>query len=215
MNTLVLAIPVIALLVVLYLAMLLGWRARKRRQAGFAAAAVTPEDAGALLFEAPMLYVATTPAKKPLERLVLPGLAFRGRGTFIVWEKGVTLSINGELDVYVPYGNIRSIGTSTFTIDRVVETGGLVRLDWTTPLVGDEKARTAAATAGATRTEKKVILAAAAAGDRPAIADIESYVRILDQVDSARVLSTVQSHLPASGTPTPGTDTPKQEGQVA
>lgn len=215
MNNLGPALIVFAVLVVLYLAMVLGWRARRRRQAGFAAAAVTPDDSGALLLEAAMLYVATTPANKPLERLVLPGLAFRGRGTFIVWEKGVTLSINGEPDVYVPYGNIRSIGTSTFTIDRVVESGGLVRLDWTTPLVGDEKARTAAATAGATRSEKKVILAAAADGDRPANADIESYVRILDQSDSVRVLETVQSHLTTTGTTTTGTDTPKQEGQVA
>ncbi|PPF86290.1 hypothetical protein C5B96_05105 [Subtercola sp. Z020] len=213
MNNLGPALIVFAVLVVLYLGMLLGWRARKRRQAGFAAAAVTPQDAGALLLEAPMLYVATTPANKPLERLTLPGLAFRGRGTFIVWEKGVTLSINGEPDVYVPFGNIRSIGTSTYTIDRVVESGGLVRLDWTTPLVGDERARTVAATAGATRTEKRAILAAAAAGDRPSTANIESYVRILDTADSARVLSTVQAHLPA--TDTPDSDTPKQEGQVA
>jgi hypothetical protein len=212
-NNLGPALIVFAVLAVLYLGMLLGWRARKRRQAGFAAAAVTPADAGALLLEAPMLYVATTPANKPLERLTLPGLAFRGRGTFIVWEKGVTLSINGEPDVYVPFGNIRSIGTSTYTIDRVVESGGLVRLDWTTPLVGDEKARTVAATAGATRTEKRVILAAAAAGDRPSNANIESYVRILDTADSARVLSTVQSHLPTRDTP--DSDTPKQEGQVA
>ncbi|RFA21303.1 PH-like domain-containing protein [Subtercola boreus] len=208
MNNLGPALIVLAVLVVVYLGMVLGWRARRKRQSGFAAAAVTPVDAGQLLLETPMLYVATTPADKPLERLALPGLAFRGRGTFIVWEKGVTLSIDGERDIFVPFDNIRSIGTSTFTIDRVVESGGLVRLDWTTPLVGDEKARTVAATAGATRTEKKAILAAAAAGDRPSSANIESYVRILDQTASARVLSTVQALLKPTGNP-------QQKGQVA
>ncbi|GGF23438.1 PH-like domain-containing protein [Subtercola lobariae] len=158
-NQIVPAIIVVAILVVIYIGMALAWRARKRRQSAFTVDTVTPTDAGDLLLEVQMLYVATTPANKPLERLALPGLAFRGRGTFIVWQKGVTISVNGEPDVYVPLAQIRSIGTSTFTIDKVVESGGLTRLDWTTALVGSDKARLKAATVGATRREKKAAIA--------------------------------------------------------
>ncbi|MCU1478483.1 MAG: hypothetical protein JWQ64_3176 [Subtercola sp.] len=160
-NQIVPAIIVLAILVVIYIGMALAWRARKRRQSAFTLNTVTPADTGELLLEVPMLYVATTPANKPLERLALPGLAFRGRGTFIVWQKGVTISVNGEPDVYVPLADIRSVGTSTFTIDRVVESGGLTRLDWTSALVGTEKARLSAATVGATRREKKAAIAEA------------------------------------------------------
>ncbi|MEA9985104.1 MULTISPECIES: hypothetical protein [Subtercola] len=162
------ALIVLAILLLLYAGMALGWRARKRRQAGYSAAPETPQDAGQLLLEAPMLYVATTPANQPLERLTIPGLAFRARGTFIVWEKGITLSLDGERDVFVPLARIRSIGTSTYTIDRVVESGGLVRLDWISEITTTGDATTA---------------------------DVESYARILDSGDSIRVLSTVQSLL--------------------
>ncbi|UFS60293.1 PH-like domain-containing protein [Subtercola endophyticus] len=155
------ALIVLAILVVIYLGMAWAWRARKRRQAAFEVKTETPVDAGELLLEVPMLYVATTPANKPLERLALPGLAFRGRGTFIVWRRGITISVNGEPDVFVPLEQIRSIGTSTYAIDRVVESGGLTRLDWTTSLAGSDADRFRAATVGATRREKKAAIAAA------------------------------------------------------
>ncbi|GAA0995312.1 PH-like domain-containing protein [Subtercola frigoramans] len=257
------ALIVLAILIVIYAAMALGWRARKRRQAAFTAQSETPKDAGNLLLEVPMLYVATTPANKPLERLTIKGLAFRGRGTFIVWQHGVTLSVNGEPDVFVPVADIRSIGTSTYTIDRVVESGGLVRLDWTSALDGDDEARLNAATAGANRAERNAAIARAIstahdtaeaaaavaaateefdhahprprAGDRGAAqtghrsstativahstADVESYVRILDQADSTRVLEAVDGIVAAftrttqPNTPPPAT--PTQEGTLA
>lgn len=121
------------LAVLLLVAMFLAWRARKRRQTAFARPAVAAADqaSGTELASVPVLYVATTTAGDPLDRLTIPGLAFRGRGVVTVSDVGVTLSIPGEPETFVPVAALRSIGRSTWAIDRVVETGGLVRLDWT------------------------------------------------------------------------------------
>ncbi|MFB2582005.1 hypothetical protein ACEXQD_12210 [Herbiconiux sp. P15] len=114
------------------LSMVLAWRGRKKRQAAFVnPAGGSPAERGAELVQSAVLYVATTLAGQPLERLTIPGLAFRGRGTASVFGTGVAIAIPGEPETFIPAARIRSIGTSTWAIDRAVETGGLVRLDWT------------------------------------------------------------------------------------
>ena len=112
-------------------AMLLAWRARVRRQAAFAVTTSAPQARGAVLDRVGLLYVATTRAGDPLDRLTIPGLAFRARAVVTVYETGVSIHPDGERETFVEKAAIRSIGTSTWTIDRVVEPGGLVRLDWT------------------------------------------------------------------------------------
>ncbi|MCS5720419.1 hypothetical protein N1028_08785 [Herbiconiux sp. CPCC 203407] len=125
---------VTALGLAILLTMVLAWRARKRRQAAFGAPATDDTGAagrGTALAQSAVLYVATTLAGQPLERLTIPGLAFRGRGIASVFGGGVAIAIPGEPETFIPAARIRSIGTSTWAIDRVVESGGLVRLDWT------------------------------------------------------------------------------------
>jgi len=124
-------VTVFALL--LLTAMVLAWRARTRRQSAFRSptAAPAPDARGRVLTQADVLYVATTTAGEPLDRLTIPGLAFRGRGVVTVSALGVSISIPGEPETYIEASHLRSVGTSTWAIDRVVETGGLVRLDWT------------------------------------------------------------------------------------
>jgi len=124
---------VTAFALLLLAAMFFAWRARTRRQSAFRSPTATPDaDArGSVLTQAEVLYVATTTAGNPLDRLTIPGLAFRGRGVVTVTTLGVSISIPGEPETYVEASHLRSVGTSTWAIDRVVETGGLVRLDWT------------------------------------------------------------------------------------
>jgi len=133
MDRLVPGVLVTLFLVLVLGAMFWAWRGRKRRQAAFGTAVEAPPTAarGSELRRASVLYVATTVAGQPLERLTIPGLAFRGRGEMAVFEQGVSISIPGEVETFIPREQLRSIGTSTWAIDRVVETGGLVRLDWT------------------------------------------------------------------------------------
>ncbi|WP_440710358.1 PH-like domain-containing protein [Herbiconiux sp. YIM B11900] len=163
---------VTVLAILLLLAMVLAWRARKRRQAAFRQPSVAAPDqvAGTEIASVPVLYVATTTAGDPLDRLTIPGLAFRGRGVVSVSDTGVTLTIPGEPVTFVARAALRSVGRSTWAIDRVVETGGLVRLDWTYD-----------------------------AADRPA--DVESYLRATGLGDANRIIEAVNTLIPEQSSP--------------
>lgn len=122
---------VIAVILLSFVGMYFGWRARKRRQSSLPRAAVVPTDAGAELFSAEVFYVATTVAGEPLNRIAVAGLGFRARATVAVLEHGVVLSLDGEPDAFIPSRDIRGVERATWTIDRVVEPGGLVLIAWT------------------------------------------------------------------------------------
>jgi hypothetical protein len=123
----------ILLVVVVVLALaLVGWRRRLRRDAPAGGGYPAPAAASATTASTDVLYVATTKAGEPLERLALPGLAYRGTGTVEVSADGVQLRVTGEQPVFIPAGALSSVGAATVTIDRVVERDGLLRLGWTT-----------------------------------------------------------------------------------
>ncbi len=123
------AIAVAAL--ILYL-LIFTWRRRAKRDAGLGAGYEVPADAAVATLEAETLYVATTVHDKPLERLVLPSLGFRGRATLSVAPDGVSLAIAGAPLVFIRASALLGIGLATWAIDRVVETDGLVWIAWTT-----------------------------------------------------------------------------------
>jgi hypothetical protein len=122
---------VIAFLVVLLGLMYLGWRGRGRRQGVIPRPLPVPEGAGADLLSVDLLYVASTMADSPLDRIAVAGLGFRARATVVVHDGGVEVRLAGEPESFIPAGDIRSVSRATWTIDRVVETDGLVRLAWT------------------------------------------------------------------------------------
>jgi hypothetical protein len=135
MDRLIPGTIVIVLLLGIITIMILGWRGRVKRQAQFEVPAA--DAAGSTLASSTGLYVATTLANAPLERVTVSGLAFRGRAVVTVSTGGVEVAVNGEKPVFVNTGSIRSVGTSTWTIDRVVESGGMLRLDWTLTKAGE------------------------------------------------------------------------------
>jgi hypothetical protein len=77
-----------------------------------------------------VLYVATTTAGQPLDRLTVRPLGFRGRAAARVHDAGLVLAIDGEREVLVPADRITGSGLATYAIDRVVEEGGLVAVTW-------------------------------------------------------------------------------------
>lgn len=121
---------VIAVILLAFIGMVIGWRGRQRRQSHLARPDAVPADTGRELFTAEAFYVATTMADDELNRVAVAGLGFRARATVTVTEAGVILSLAGEPEIFIARAALRAVDRATYTIDRVVEKGGLVRLTW-------------------------------------------------------------------------------------
>lgn len=122
------AITIVVALLVL-LTMLLSWRRRLRRDSGISAPLGVPEHAEVLRRDE-VLYVSTTRHDQPLERLAVAPLAYRARGELAVTDRGVALCLDGAPTVFLASSRLVSVDRATVTIDRVVESGGLIRIAW-------------------------------------------------------------------------------------
>lgn len=114
---------------------ILGWSLRRRRQRAIPAPEPMPADIGELLGEFDGFYVSTTLDGQPLNRVAVRGLGFRARATIAVADLGVVLALPGN-NVFIPRESIREVTLANYTIDRVVESDGLVLLAWS---LGDTK----------------------------------------------------------------------------
>ena len=121
---------VLALMVALLALLLLGWRARQKRQSGIAKPLAAPADLGTLVGEFSGKYVATTVHDDPLERIAVHGLGFRGSVTLTVTAEGLLARIAGAKDIWIPREAVRNVRRATWTIDRVVEPDGLQLVSW-------------------------------------------------------------------------------------
>ena len=113
----------------------IGWTTRRRRQRNIPAPIPLPADVGALRAEFDGFYVSTTPDGQPLNRIAVRGLGFRARATIAVTDEGIVLALPGN-NIWIPKDTIREVTRANYTIDRVVEPGGLVLVAWT---LGDVK----------------------------------------------------------------------------
>ncbi|GAB3406623.1 hypothetical protein GCM10027515_21460 [Schumannella luteola] len=134
-RELIWAIVLVGFVVVIVLG-ILAWRRRARGQAGLDSVEAVPADLGAELLSDDLLYVATTRAGDPYDRIHVAGLGFRARGTVTVHARGVLLELAGSPARWIAAEALRGAGRATWTIDRVVERDGLVLLGWT--LAGDD-----------------------------------------------------------------------------
>lgn len=130
MNNTVPALVVAAVLALALVGMGVGWRNRRRRQAAMPRPLPIPADTGRLLASVEALHVATTAAGEPLNRIAVAGLGFRARGTLGVAQRGVLIALDGRVDAYLPAADILTVERATWTIDRVVEPGGLLVIGW-------------------------------------------------------------------------------------
>lgn len=127
-------VVVVVLIVLVLVGMYFGWRARQKRQAHLVRTLPVPEKIGTELFASNLLYVATTIAQEPLNRVAVSGLGYRARASIVVATAGIVLDLDGERPAFIPAEAILGVGRANWTIDRVVETGGLVVVNW---LLGD------------------------------------------------------------------------------
>ena len=121
---------VLGFLALLLVGMWLAWRARSRRDAGVPAGQPLPADGIHPVLTTDVLYVATTRAGQPLERLAIRGLAFRARAQLTLAEEGVVLAVPGQDPVFLAAAQLLAARPATWTIDRVVESGGMIALQW-------------------------------------------------------------------------------------
>jgi hypothetical protein len=126
---------VLAFFVLLVGLMAVGWYARRRRQRNIPSLLPVPADFGAELARFTGFYVSTTPDGEPLNRIAVRGLGFRARASILVTEAGVIVSLPAN-DFFIPKEALREATKSRYTIDRVVEEGGLALIAWT---LGDVK----------------------------------------------------------------------------
>ena len=129
-NNSISAILVTTLIVLALGSMALGWWARKKRQSGYAHLVEAPADLGESFGSFEGLYLATTPADAPLERIIVNGLGFRQRTALQFTQAGIVFMG----DTYLPTSSITGIGRASWTIDRGVEPNGLSVVNW---ILGD------------------------------------------------------------------------------
>ena len=120
----------LALLLVLLVLMWRGWRRRTGRYQDLPALTRAEAVADGPLRVFHLLYVATTEMGAPLERIAKRPLAFRSKVDLGVGASGVWLDIPGEDPVVIETAALRGVGRATWTIDRVVDSDGLVMLRW-------------------------------------------------------------------------------------
>jgi hypothetical protein len=107
-----------------------GWSTRRRRQRDIPVPHAVPADLGGVIAQFDGFYVSTTVDGQPLNRIAVRGLGFRARAGITVTESGVVLALPGN-DIFIPRSDVREVTRAQYTIDRVVEPGGLVLLAWT------------------------------------------------------------------------------------
>ncbi len=130
MDRILPAIVIVAVVAVVFTLLALSWRARRRRQAGMGEPASPPVDFGDPTFTDDLLYVATTRADAPLDRVTIAGLGFRARAVVTTAPSGIVLDLAGRGPVFIPKAAIHGVGRATWTIDRVVDADGLVFVRW-------------------------------------------------------------------------------------
>jgi hypothetical protein len=108
---------------------IVGWLTRRRRQGYIPKPVPLPADIGSVHAEFEGFYVSTTLDGQPLNRVAVRGLGFRSRATIAVADAGVVLALPGN-NLFLPRADIREVTRANYTIDRVVEPGGLVLVAW-------------------------------------------------------------------------------------
>jgi hypothetical protein len=110
--------------------MALSWQRRQRRDIALGIASAGG-DRGVSILSLMCFYVATTPANNPLERLGIPGLAFRARARVSIETTGVVIEPQGEIATVISLTQVQSVREASVAIDRSAGRNSLTALDWT------------------------------------------------------------------------------------
>jgi len=129
-DRLPIALGILVVLAIIFALLARGWRARRQSQADLGEPEAPPADIGTATFTDDLLYVASTRAEAPLDRVTIAGLGFRARAVVTTAPSGIVLDLAGRGPVFIPKAAVRGVGRATWTIDRVVDTDGLIFVRW-------------------------------------------------------------------------------------
>jgi hypothetical protein len=112
--------------------MVVSWRKKVARDSRFqiVAPGVTVVTHSSSPAEFSGLYVATTLAADPLQRVTLPGLSFRADSHVLVSSDGLSIAPRGEKPTFIPATQIVQIHRTQVAIDKAVEKDGLTAVSW-------------------------------------------------------------------------------------
>jgi hypothetical protein len=109
----------------------LGWSRRTKGQnAQYSRPLEALEYFGEKLAEAKALYVATTTAENHLDRVSAHGLGHRGKASVFVFSEGLLIVRQGERPLAIAREQLVSVYRNQVAIDKVVESNGLISIDW-------------------------------------------------------------------------------------
>lgn len=121
----------IAIVLLAFVGMWVGWRRRTRSQdAELAPLPALPSQLGDVVAQARVLYAATTRLTDPLDRITARGLGFRAHGEVFVHPKGVVIERAGAEPLFIVSESLLGAEAADWTIDKGVERGGLIAVHW-------------------------------------------------------------------------------------
>lgn len=148
MDRLIPALIVVGVIVALFALVAWGWTARRRAQTAQFPAPPRPAEGMPVRTEPVAgMYVATTLAEQPLERVAAHGLGLRTPAFLSVADAGVIIDRDGVEDLLIPTAAITGITTASGMIGKFVEKDGLIVITWRlgdTPVDTGFRTRTAA-----------------------------------------------------------------------
>lgn len=130
MDRITSTVIIVGVIVLALAAMLLGWRALVRRNGGLISPDSVPDSVGEVIAGDKGLYVATTLAERPFERVAAHGLGFQSRSTVTIATNGITVARTGSSPFFIGSDSVLAVQRATWAIDKAVEPGGLVVITW-------------------------------------------------------------------------------------
>ncbi|WP_041684617.1 PH-like domain-containing protein [Renibacterium salmoninarum] len=119
----------VALVLAIFVLMAIGWRNRKRNQAGFPDLPEIP-TLSEPNFAVAGQYVSTTRAGDWLDRIAVHGLGVRSAAQIEIFPEGVLISRSGAGDLFLAREQIQEVRTESGMAGKFVEKDGLVVLTW-------------------------------------------------------------------------------------
>lgn len=107
-----------------------GWRRRKASYRPWAEFFTWCEPGADVRDVQECLYVGTSEAGLPLQRVAVGPLSYRAKATLGFSTDGLVLGIRGAEPLLLPYAHSVLAGRATWTIDRGVEPDGLLMIQW-------------------------------------------------------------------------------------